>query len=85
MFRKIMGPIVNVALKPYFERNKVLNHQMDLAKEIYNKGDKEKALSMCEEMLKKDCGYKPALAWKVRIYDEINENNIEKTSSTNKK
>jgi hypothetical protein len=75
MFRKIMTPIVNFALKPYFERSKILNKQMDLIEEIYNKGDKEKALNMCEEILKTDGSYKPARVWRVRIHNEVKENN----------
>lgn len=73
MFRKVIGSIAGYALKPYFERNKLLNKQMDLIEEIYNKGDKEKALKMCTDIVKTDGSYKPARAWRVKIYNEIEE------------
>jgi hypothetical protein len=73
MFKKILGPIVERALKPYFERGARGNQQKDIAEQLYRQGRKAEALQVYIKLLDEDPGYKPARGRIVQISKELEE------------
>jgi exoribonuclease R len=72
MFRKVLDKTANLILKP---KQSVLKNYKE-AQEIYNSGDKEKALEMFKKIVSEDGLFKQARAQVGKISCEIEEEKL---------
>lgn len=81
-FRKVVAPILNLALKKHVERINLTRNEFQAGQDLYNQGKKREALAVFESIAKKNEADKASRGMISSIRKELKDEHNNPSSNT---